>query len=35
MANDKPIMLKDFPVLIPPENMNIINMIKQSIDRKK
>lgn len=35
MANDKPITLKDFPVLIPPENMNIINMIKQSIDRKK
>lgn len=35
MANDKPLKLKDFPVMIPPENMNIINMIKQSIDRKK
>lgn len=33
MANTKPNKLKDFPVLIPDENLKIINDMKNSMNK--
>lgn len=34
MSNEKPKKLKDFPVLVPPENVNIIQSMQNALNKK-
>ena len=34
MSNEKPLKLKDFPIMIPPENNKFIQEMKKMLDKK-